>query len=84
MATYDYKCSKDHYREVVRPMEAKEEPVFCSECSEEMKRVFAAPPIMFNGKGFNSKRGQSKIPREGPADVPAGPFSFLYHAVQGL
>lgn len=57
MATYDYKCSNEHYTEVVRSMTAAEEQVTCTECGEEMARVFSAPPVMFKAKGFYSTRG---------------------------
>jgi putative FmdB family regulatory protein len=57
MATYDYKCSNEHHREVVRSMTAAEELVTCTECGEEMMRVFSSPPVMFKAKGFYSSRG---------------------------
>jgi len=57
MATYDYKCSNEHHREVVRSMTAAEERVTCTECGEEMMRVFSSPPVMFKAKGFYSSRG---------------------------
>jgi putative FmdB family regulatory protein len=57
MPTYEYKCANGHKYSEVRSITEDSKVSTCAEkgCGLELKRVFAAPPITFNGTGFNVK-----------------------------
>lgn len=57
MPTYQYKCPNDHYHEEERSMTAPEPNLTCSECSEELKKVFSAPVVNLMGRGFYRNGG---------------------------
>ena len=58
MATYEYKCELDNQEASVERRMADEEvfPV-CNICNQDMKRVYYAAPVKFNGTGFYSTGG---------------------------
>lgn len=53
MAIYNYKC-KDNLHPYTENRSIKEDQKNnkCPECGSELKRVFDAPGIQFNGSGF--------------------------------
>lgn len=58
MATYEYKCELDNQEASIERRMADEEvfPV-CNICNQDMKRVYYAAPVKFNGTGFYSTGG---------------------------
>lgn len=42
---------------VSRGINDPEQTPFCLKCNKPMNRVFVAPPIVFNGQGFNVTNG---------------------------
>ena len=58
MATYKYECPGDgELVMVTRGMTEPEGEYFCETCGAQMRRVFNAPPVKFNGTGFYSTGG---------------------------
>lgn len=58
MATYEYRCDADSNTIVIdRPMSEKEVFPVCNICNQDMKRVYYAAPVKFNGTGFYSTGG---------------------------
>ena len=58
MATYEYLCPLGNETESVERSMTEEEVVpICKSCNVEMKRVYYAPPVKFNGTGFYSTGG---------------------------
>lgn len=58
MATYEYKCDVDNQEvSVQRHMSEAEVIPTCEICKEDMKRVYYAAPVKFNGTGFYSTGG---------------------------
>jgi putative FmdB family regulatory protein len=58
VATYEYKCDVDNQEtSVQRPMSEAEVVPICETCKEDMKRVYYAAPVKFNGTGFYSTGG---------------------------
>jgi putative FmdB family regulatory protein len=55
MPTYEYKCPEGHLVTVQRSLSDPESFPVCGECHEPMKRVFTAPPVVFNGTGWAGK-----------------------------
>jgi predicted nucleic acid-binding Zn ribbon protein len=58
VATYEYKCDTDNQEASIERRMADEEvfPV-CNICNQDMKRVYYAAPVKFNGTGFYSTGG---------------------------
>jgi predicted nucleic acid-binding Zn ribbon protein len=58
VATYEYKCELDNQEASIERRMADEEvfPV-CNICNQDMKRVYYAAPVKFNGTGFYSTGG---------------------------
>lgn len=53
MPTYEYKCPDcSNTITITRSIEAEENKPICSSCAKEMVRIFDAPPIRFEGKGW--------------------------------
>ena len=53
MPTYNYKCKDNlHSYTEIRSIAEDQKNTECPECSSELKRVFDAPVIQFNGSGF--------------------------------
>ena len=58
MPTYEYQCPIGNEMESVERSMADDEIVpVCKSCDTEMKRVYYAPPVKFNGSGFYSTGG---------------------------
>ena len=58
MASYDYLCVfDDSMTTIERGMTEEEVIPRCDKCNTEMKRVYHAPPVKFNGTGFYSTGG---------------------------
>ena len=58
MATYEYQCLEDNKVQViVRDFDERDDLVICNACGKEMKRIFSAPAITFNGPGFYKTGG---------------------------
>jgi putative FmdB family regulatory protein len=51
MPVYDYACECGNKRTQTVSIEVKDFKAIC-DCGKEMKRVYAAPNIKFNGSGF--------------------------------
>lgn len=58
MPTYEYKCEEGHVVTVTRKIDEAESFPVCGICTEPMKRVFNAPPVVFNGSGWGGKPEQ--------------------------
>ena len=53
MPTYEYKCPTCPMTiTITRSVEAEEHKPGCANCAQVMVRVFEAPPIRFEGKGW--------------------------------
>ena len=58
MATYEYQCLEDNnVQAIVRTFDERDDLVTCNRCGNEMKRIFSAPSITFNGPGFYKTGG---------------------------
>ena len=58
MATYEYKCDVDNQEVSVQRLMSEAEVIpICEICKEDMKRVYYAAPVKFNGTGFYSTGG---------------------------
>jgi predicted nucleic acid-binding Zn ribbon protein len=58
VATYEYLCPfGNEMVTVTRGMTEEEVIPKCENCDTDMKRVFVAPPVKFNGSGFYSTGG---------------------------
>ena len=57
MPTYQYKCPNDHYYEEERSINSSEPILICTQCSEEMKKVFSSPAVNLVGRGFYRNGG---------------------------
>lgn len=58
VATYEYVCPfGNEMISVERSMTEEEVVPVCNNCNTEMKRVYYAPPVKFNGTGFYSTGG---------------------------
>ena len=58
MATYEYKCDTDNQEATIqRPMADPDVAPVCTICNQDMKRVYYAAPVKFNGTGFYSTGG---------------------------
>ena len=58
MATYEYKCDADNQEATIqRPMSDPDVAPVCTICNQDMKRVYYAAPVKFNGTGFYSTGG---------------------------
>jgi predicted nucleic acid-binding Zn ribbon protein len=58
MASYDYLCPfGNEMITIERGMTEEEVIPRCGNCNTEMKRVYHAPPVKFNGTGFYSTGG---------------------------
>lgn len=58
VATYEYKCDADNQEaSIQRPMAEAEVIPVCTICNMDMKRVYYAAPVKFNGTGFYSTGG---------------------------
>lgn len=51
MPVYDYACECGNTRTQTVSIQVKDFKAIC-DCGKEMKRVYAAPNIKFNGSGF--------------------------------
>ena len=51
MALYDYKCPKCNTVETVQHSINDTSPQLCT-CGEEMRKVYHAPGVTFNGEGW--------------------------------
>lgn len=51
MPVYDYACDCGNKRTQTVSIQVKDFKAIC-DCGKEMKRVYAAPTIKFNGSGF--------------------------------
>lgn len=50
--TYDYVCKNcGHKVTLVRSVEKRNEPVYCSKCGSKMVRSFGNPVIVMKGRG---------------------------------
>ncbi len=62
MPLYDYQCSKcGHVIEIRHGFNDVNEAT-CEKCDGELKRVFGAAPIIFNGSGFYLTDSRGKDP----------------------
>ena len=53
MPTYEYKCPNCPMTITIsRSVEAEEHKPGCANCAQTMTRVYDAPPIRFEGKGW--------------------------------
>lgn len=58
MPTYEYTCIEcDTSKDLIRPVDERDEPVFCESCGYTMNRVYNPSPIQFKGSGFYSTGG---------------------------
>lgn len=58
VASYDYLCPFGNEMITITRGMAEEEVIpKCDNCGTEMKRVYVAPPVKFNGSGFYSTGG---------------------------
>jgi predicted nucleic acid-binding Zn ribbon protein len=58
MASYEYECPSEGFKSLIeRPMSEGESDYFCGSCGNKLKRVYSAPPVKFNAKGFYSTGG---------------------------
>ena len=58
MATYEYQCDKDNRVQAIsRHFDERDDLVVCTTCGGEMRRIFSAPAITFNGPGFYKTGG---------------------------
>jgi predicted nucleic acid-binding Zn ribbon protein len=60
MAVYEYKCDEGHDVIIERGMTENEPDNLCcnqGECALPIRRVYSAPAIKFNGRGFFSNGG---------------------------
>lgn len=58
MATYQYECPTDGETVIItRPMADPEGQYSCESCGGLLRRVYDAPPVKFNAKGFYSTGG---------------------------
>jgi len=58
MATYEYQCNQDNKVQVIsRHFDERDDLVICNGCGSEMRRIFSAPAITFNGPGFYKTGG---------------------------
>ena len=61
MATYAYKCKANSHSYIEnRSITEDQQNYECSECGSELKRVFYAPGIHFNGSGFYKTSNKDK------------------------
>lgn len=60
MPTYDYKCIEGHIQTISHGF-VNEPEIFCGKCSARMRKVYSAPQIQFNGKGFYTTQWKDKI-----------------------
>jgi putative FmdB family regulatory protein len=51
MPVYDYACECGNKRTQTVSIQVKDFKAIC-DCGKEMKRIYAAPNIKFNGSGF--------------------------------
>lgn len=59
MPTYEYKCKENNHTYVeIRSITEDQKVDVCPEekCGSPLIRVFAAPPITFNGAGFATSK----------------------------
>ena len=55
MPTYEFKCQDCHgTRSIFAKFDEEPKPV-CPNCSGQMLKVFASPPVTFKGSGWASK-----------------------------
>jgi putative FmdB family regulatory protein len=53
MPSYEYKCPDCPMTiTIIRSVEAEEHKPGCANCAKTMVRIFDAPPIRFEGKGW--------------------------------
>ena len=58
MATYEYQCNEDNRVQTIsRHFDERDDLVVCNVCGGEMRRIFSAPAITFNGPGFYKTGG---------------------------
>lgn len=58
MATYEYQCNQDNRVQTIsRHFDERDDLVVCNVCGGEMRRIFSAPAITFNGPGFYKTGG---------------------------
>ena len=57
MPVYQFKCVNDHQWMEVYSIHDETPATVCPECSEPGRKLFAPPPIIFNGAGFASTDG---------------------------
>lgn len=58
MATYEYQCLEDSSVQAVsRTFDERDDLIVCNRCGNEMKRIFSAPAVTFNGPGFYKTGG---------------------------
>ncbi len=57
MPVYQFVCVNDHRWVEVYSIHAPTPDTVCFECSEPGRKLFAPPPIIFNGAGFASTDG---------------------------
>ena len=77
MPVYEYACTKcDHHFEQFRKV-TDPHPTKCPQCRSRVKRVFAAPGLIFKGSGFhvtdyNEHGAKSSEPSPAPAGSTTG------------
>lgn len=52
MATYDYKCPKCDSTRVITHSVHTTSAYHCEDCGEQMRKVYHAPAVTFNGEGW--------------------------------
>ena len=57
MPVYQFKCPSEHVWVEVYSIHDQTPEVKCPECGEVGRKLFAPPPIIFNGAGFASTDG---------------------------
>lgn len=57
MPLYQFKCENDHKWTEVHSIHEPTPETVCPECGEPGRKLFAPPPIIFNGAGFASTDG---------------------------
>jgi putative FmdB family regulatory protein len=57
MATYEYKCDKEHIYTEVRGMTEDQKVTECPKCGGELRRIFYSAPVQFKGRGFYKTGG---------------------------
>jgi putative FmdB family regulatory protein len=61
MPTYNYRCRDNlHSYTENRSITKDQQNYECPECGSELKRVFYAPGIQFNGSGFYKTSNKDK------------------------